>query len=64
MLLEKRKYISKIQACGAGSGSGSTGTAASMGRNANSLRLDQRSIHFSANAWVYKTFSILTFSPV
>ncbi|CAL9148886.1 unnamed protein product [Musa hybrid cultivar] len=34
-----------------GSGSGSTGTAASVGGNANPLRLDQRSIHFAVNAW-------------
>ncbi|XP_008800886.2 transmembrane protein 33 homolog isoform X1 [Phoenix dactylifera] len=33
------------------SGSGTT-TSAPPGRNANSLQLDQRTIHFSVNAWV------------
>ncbi|WOL18412.1 hypothetical protein Cni_G27207 [Canna indica] len=35
-----------------GSGSGTAPTSASTGGNANSLRLDKRSIHFSINAWV------------
>ncbi|XP_042379109.1 uncharacterized protein LOC121971759 [Zingiber officinale] len=46
-----------------GSSGGTTGTAASTGRNANSLRLDQRSIHFSLNAWVL-VVAVLGMLPV
>ncbi|XP_065016619.1 uncharacterized protein LOC135643510 isoform X1 [Musa acuminata AAA Group] len=50
--LSSQSAAQNVRSQNSGSGSGSTGTAASMGRNANSSRLYQRSIHFSANAWV------------
>ncbi|URE19734.1 Uncharacterized protein family (UPF0121) [Musa troglodytarum] len=50
--LSSQSAAQNVRPQNSGSGSGRTGTAASMGRNANSLRLDQRYIQFSANAWV------------